>query len=164
MIKLPNPQLMIGYWDDPQLSRATIVRQGGAEWFDTGDVVRVDEDGYVFYLGRSDDVINSAGYRIGPAEVENAITEHSAVQECAAIASPDHERGEIVKALIVLRPGFVGGDLLAKEIQDHVKRVTAPYKYPRKIEFVEALPKTATGKIQRRLLRERELTSKRTAR
>lgn len=164
MIKLPNPQLMIGYWDDPQLSRATIVRQGGAEWFDTGDVVRVDEDGYVFYLGRSDDVINSAGYRIGPAEVENAITEHSAVQECAAIASPDHERGEIVKALIVLRPGFVGGDLLAKEIQDHVKRVTAPYKYPRKIEFVEALPKTVTGKIQRRLLRERELTSKRTAR
>ena len=101
-------------------------------------------------------MINSAGYRIGPVEVENAVIEHMAVQECAVVGSPDVERGEIVKAFVVLRPGILGSDLLAKEIQEHVKRVTAPYKYPRKIEFVDGLPKTATGKIQRRVLRDRE--------
>ena len=156
MIRLPNPQAMIGYWKDPELSQAAIVRRDGDEWINSGDIVKVDEDGYVFYLGRSDDVINSAGYRIGPVEVENAVIEHMAVQECAVVGSPDVERGEIVKAFVVLRPGILGSDLLAKEIQEHVKRVTAPYKYPRKIEFVDGLPKTATGKIQRRVLRDRE--------
>jgi acyl-coenzyme A synthetase/AMP-(fatty) acid ligase len=156
MIRLPNPQAMIGYWSDRELSQAAIVRRDGDEWFNTGDVVKVDEDGYVFYLGRSDDVINSASYRIGPVEVENAVIEHEAVQECAVVGSPDAERGEIVKAFVVLRPGIARSDLLAKEIQEHVKGVTAPYKYPRKIEFVDELPKTATGKIQRRVLRDRE--------
>jgi len=156
MIRLPNPQAMLGYWNDPELTNAAIVRRDGSEWFNTGDIVKVDQDGYVFYLGRSDDVINSAGYRIGPVEVENAVIEHEAVQECAAVASPDAERGEVVKAFVVLRPGLAGSDLLAKDIQEHVKRLTAPYKYPRKIEFVEELPKTASGKIQRRVLRGRE--------
>jgi acyl-coenzyme A synthetase/AMP-(fatty) acid ligase len=156
MIRLPNPQAMIGYWNDPELSAAAIVRRDDGEWFNSGDIVKVDEDGYVFYLGRSDDVINSAGYRIGPVEVENAVMEHVSVQECAVVGSPDTERGEIVKAFVVLRPGIAGSELLAKEIQEHVKRVTAPYKYPRKIEFVDGLPKTATGKIQRRVLRDRE--------
>jgi acyl-coenzyme A synthetase/AMP-(fatty) acid ligase len=156
MIRLPNPQAMLGYWNDPELTSAAIVRRNSSEWFNSGDIVKVDEDGYVFYLGRSDDVINSAGYRIGPAEVENAVIEHEAVQECAVVGSPDAERGEIVKAFIILRPGIAGNDLLAKDIQEHVKRVTAPYKYPRKIEFVHELPKTASGKIQRRVLRDRE--------
>jgi acyl-coenzyme A synthetase/AMP-(fatty) acid ligase len=157
MIRLPHPQFMLGYWNDAALTQASIVRYDGTEWFDTGDVVMIDEDGYLFYLGRSDDVINSAGYRIGPAEVENAVIEHAAVQECAAVGVPDPERGEVVKAFVVLRPGIAGDDALAKDIQEHVKRVTAPYKYPRRIEFVETLPKTPSGKIQRRILRGREL-------
>ena len=159
MIRLPNPQLMLCYWNDPELTRAAIVQNGGAEWFDSGDVVKSDSDGYVFYLGRADDLINSAGYRIGPVEVENALMEHAAVQECAVVASPDADRGEVVKAFIVLRPGIKGDDALAQEIQEHVKRITAPYKYPRKIEFVGQLPKTPTGKIQRRMLRDREFAA-----
>ena len=156
MIKLPNPQLMLGYWNDEELTRRSIMRHDGADWFITGDIVKVDEDGYIYYLGRADDVINSAGYRIGPLEVENAVIEFPAVQECAVVGSPDPERGELVKAFVVLRPGAIASDTLMREIQDHVKRVTAPYKYPRKIEFVDELPKTPTGKIQRRLLREKE--------
>jgi acyl-coenzyme A synthetase/AMP-(fatty) acid ligase len=156
MIRLPTPQAMLGYWNDAELSRASIIRRGDEEWFDTRDLVKVDDDGYMFYLGRSDDIINSAGYRIGPLEVENAVIEHQAVQECAVVGSPDPERGEVVKAFVVLRSGVVESELLAKEIQDHVKRVTAPYKYPRKVEFVDALPKTPTGKIRRRILRDRE--------
>ena len=156
MIRLPNPQAMLGYWNDPEMSRASIIRRGDEEWFDSGDLVKVDDDGYMFYQGRSDDIINSAGYRIGPLEVENAVIEHQAVQECAVVGSPDPERGEVVKAFIVLRSGVAGSELLAGEIQEHVKHVTAPYKYPRKIEFVNALPKTPTGKIRRRILRDRE--------
>jgi acyl-coenzyme A synthetase/AMP-(fatty) acid ligase len=156
MIRLPNPQMMLGYWNDAKLTRAAMVETCGATWFDSGDLVRMDADGYVFYVGRADDLINSGGYRIGPAEVENAVSEHPAVQECAAVASPDVERGEIVKAFVVLRPGAVGSEALAKEIQEHVKRVTAPYKYPRRIEFIDSLPKTPTGKIRRRQLRDQE--------
>jgi acyl-coenzyme A synthetase/AMP-(fatty) acid ligase len=159
MIRLPNPQVMLGYWNDPALTRAATVEAGGATWFDSGDIVRLDADGYVFFVGRADDLINSAGYRIGPAEVENAVSEHPAVQECAAIGSPDAERGEVVKAFVVLRPEAVGSEALAKEIQEHVKRVTAPYKYPRRIEFVDSLPKTPTGKIRRRQLRDQEYAS-----
>jgi acetyl-CoA synthetase len=133
-----------------------MVEACGATWFDSGDLVRLDVDGYLFYLGRADDLINSGGYRIGPAEVENAVSEHPAVQECAAVASPDAERGEVVKVFVVLRPGVVGSEALAKEIQEHVKRVTAPYKYPRRIEFIDSLPKTPTGKIRRRQLRDQE--------
>ena len=159
LIRLPNPQMMLGYWNDVELTRAAMVEAAGTTWFDSGDLVRMDADGYVYYVGRTDDLINSGGYRIGPAEVENAISEHPAVQECAAVASPDAERGEVVKAFIVLRPGFDGGDALARDIQEHVKRVTAPYKYPRRIAFVDSLPKTPTGKIRRRQLRDQEYAS-----
>lgn len=155
-IRLPNPQFMLGYWRDEARTVAAKARVGDAEYFLTGDRVVADDDGYLSYLGRADDVINSAGYRIGPLEVENALMEHPAVQECAAVASPDAERGEVVKAFVVLRDGTDGSDALVAELQAHAKRVTAPYKYPRRIAFVDDLPKTPTGKIRRRLLRDRE--------
>ncbi|MFN8627095.1 MAG: AMP-binding protein [Candidatus Binatia bacterium] len=155
-IRKPNPQLMLGYWHDPQLTASTTVTVDGSEWFLTGDSVIVDADGYLSYGGRADDVINSAGYRIGPLEVEHVLLEHPAVQECAVVASPDPDRGEVAKAFIVLRPGIVGDAVLQRDLQDFVKRATAPYKYPRRLEFVSDLPKTATGKIRRRTLRDRE--------
>jgi acetyl-CoA synthetase len=155
-IRLPNPQVMLGYWQEPALTAAARATIGGAEYWLSGDIVRRDEDGYLFYEGRADDVISSAGYRIGPMEVENALIEHPAVQESAAVASPDAERGEVVKAFVVLRPGHAASAALVRELQEHVKRVTAPYKYPRRIEFVAELPKTASGKLRRRELRDRE--------
>ncbi len=155
-IRLPHPQVMLGYWREPERFAAAKIAVGDAEYWLTGDVVRRDADGYLFYEGRADDVISSAGYRIGPMEVENALIEHPAVQESAAVASPDAERGEVVKAFVVLRPGHAASDALARELQEHVKRVTAPYKYPRRIEFVADLPKTASGKLRRRELRDRE--------
>jgi acyl-coenzyme A synthetase/AMP-(fatty) acid ligase len=120
----------------------------------TGDRVREDEDGYLWFEGRSDDVIISAGYRIGPFEVESALVSHPAVAEAAAVSSPDAERGAVVRAVVVLRPGESPGPALARELQDHVKAETAPYKYPRIVEFADALPKTASGKIRRALLRD----------
>ena len=122
----------------------------------TGDRVRQDEDGYLWFEGRTDDVIISAGYRIGPFEVESALVSHPAVAEAAAVAAPDEERGQVVRAVVVLRPGQAPGDGLARELQDHVKQRTAPYKYPRIVEFAEALPKTASGKIRRAELRASE--------
>ena len=119
----------------------------------TGDRVREDEDGYLWFEGRSDDVIISAGYRIGPFEVESALVSHPAVAEAAAGAAPHAERGSVVRAVVVLREGYEAGDALARELQDHVKAETAPYKYPRVVEFADALPKTASGKIRRALLR-----------
>lgn len=157
-VRLPNPQQMLGYWKEPAKTQAVMVETGGARWFLTGDNAYRDEDGYFFYLGRADDVINSAGYRIGPQEVENALMEHPAVQECAAVGSPDAERGEVVKAFIVLHAGYAASQELAKDLRDHAKRVTAPYKYPRRIAFIDDLPKTVTGKIRRRVLRDREYT------
>jgi len=126
------------------------------DFYLTGDRATKDEDGYLWFVGRSDDVILSAGYRIGPFEVESALIEHPAVQEAAVVASPDPVRYEIVKAYVILRPGFHPTMELAHELQSHVKRVTAPYKYPREIEFVENLPKTISGKIRRVELRNRE--------
>jgi acyl-coenzyme A synthetase/AMP-(fatty) acid ligase len=155
-IRLPNPQVMLGYWRDEALSRQAILEASGAPWFLTNDTVYADEDGYLFYQGRADDVINSAGYRIGPLEVENALIEHDAVQECAVIGAPDPERGEVVKAFVILKPGLRGDEALARALQDHVKRVTAPYKYPRRIEFVADLPRTVSGKLLRRELRDAE--------
>ncbi|HEX6460542.1 MAG TPA: AMP-binding protein [Thermoleophilaceae bacterium] len=119
----------------------------------TGDRVREDEDGYLWFEGRSDDVIISAGYRIGPFEVESALVSHPAVAEAAAVAAPDEERGAVVRAIVVLREGHEGTDELARELQDHVKGETAPYKYPRIVEFANELPKTASGKIRRAVLR-----------
>jgi acetyl-CoA synthetase len=121
----------------------------------TGDRVRRDGDGYLFFEGRRDDVIISAGYRIGPFEVESALVEHPAVAEAAAVAAPDPERGSVVRAFVVLRDGHHPGAVLAGELQEHVKRSTAPYKYPRIVDFVAELPKTPSGKVRRALLRDR---------
>ena len=117
----------------------------------------MDEDGYFWFIGRDDDVIKSSGYRIGPFEVESALMEHPAVQEAAVVGSPDVIRGLVVKAFVVLKPGYRPSESLVKDIQKHVKRVTAPYKYPRAVEFVESLPKTISGKIKRYELREKEM-------
>jgi acyl-coenzyme A synthetase/AMP-(fatty) acid ligase len=123
-----------------------------APWH-TGDRVSVDAEGYLFFEGRADDVIISSGYRIGPFEVESALVSHAAVAEAAAVAAPDSERGSVVRAVIVLRDGYTGTEALARELQDWVKTQTAPYKYPRQVDFVEELPKTTSGKVQRALLR-----------
>jgi acetyl-CoA synthetase len=119
----------------------------------TGDRVREDEDGYFWFEGRTDDLIISAGYRIGPFEVESALVSHPAVAEAAAVACPDEVRGQVVRAVVVLRDGYAPGDTLARELQEHVKAETAPYKYPRVVDFAAELPKTASGKIKRAALR-----------
>lgn len=155
-IRSPNPQIMLGYWQDDERTKQCFIQVDGTTWFITGDTAHMDEDGYIFYEGRDDDMINSAGYRIGPMEVENALMEHPAVQECAAVASPDPDRGEIVKAFVILNKGYIGDDAMVAALQAHNKNLTAPYKYPRKISFVEDLPKTVTGKIQRRALKQSE--------
>jgi acetyl-CoA synthetase len=147
-----NPHYPIGYWNRPEDTEETF----GGEWFHTKDAAQIDEDGYYWYAGRADDVIISAGYRIGPFEVESACVEHPAVLEAAAVASPDKRRGTIVKAFIVLTEGNAPSDSLADEIKKHVRERHSAYAYPREIEFVEDLPKTLTGKIRRVELREAE--------
>ena len=141
------------YWRDPDANAKSF--QG--DWYRTGDTAYRDADGYFWFVGRDDDVINSAAYRIGPFEVESALSEHDAVAETAVVASPDELRGNIVKAFVVLNAGYKPTDSLINELQEHVKEVTAPYKYPRIVEFVHALPKTISGKIRRIELRNREL-------
>src|SRR5216684_3669294 len=144
------------YWRNPDATQACI----RGDWYITGDRAYKDEDGYFWFVGRADDVIISAGYRIGPFEVESALKEHPAVAESAVVASPDEMCGEIVKAFVVLAPGYTASPELASELQEHVKRVTAPYKYPREVEFVDNLPKTISGKIRRVELREMERKKK----
>jgi len=146
------PGLFTDYRGDPERYAACFV----GDWYLTGDRGYVDADGYFWFVSRADDVILSAGYRIGPFEVESALIEHPAVAESAVVASPDETRGAVVKAFVVLAPGYSGSDTLVRELQEHVKNVTAPYKYPRKIEFVDSLPKTVSGKIRRVELRARE--------
>lgn len=141
------------YWRDPEAMERSFV----GDWYLTGDKGYRDEDGYFWFVGRADDVIISAGYRIGPFEVESALIEHPAVAESAVVASPDPVRGEIVKAFVILKPGYVSSDELVISLQDHVKTATAPYKYPRAIDFVTELPKTISGKIRRVELREAEV-------
>ncbi len=150
------PTLFKGYLRDDEQTSET--RRG--EWYLTGDRARIDADGYFWFVGRADDVISSGAYRIGPFEVESALLEHPAVAESAVVGSPDADRGNVVKAFVVLRSGFSAGDALVRELQEHCKRVTAPYKYPREIEFVADLPKTRSGKIRRVELRQRELDRK----
>jgi acetyl-CoA synthetase len=147
-----NPHYPLGYWRNEEAARETF----GGEWFHTKDAAVMDEDGYIWYSGRADDVIIAAGYRIGPFEVESACIEHPAVREAAAVASPDERRGSIVKAFIVLVEGQEGSDALAEEIKVFVRERLSAYAYPRRIEFVADLPKTLTGKIRRIELRERE--------
>jgi acyl-coenzyme A synthetase/AMP-(fatty) acid ligase len=146
------PALFAGYWNAPEETAA--VYRG--DWYVTGDRAVRDEDGYLWFTGRADDVILSAAYRIGPFEVESALLEHVAVAESAVVGKPDADRGQIVKAFVVLRPGRPGDEALVAELQEHCKRVTAPYKYPREIEFVAELPKTRSGKIRRVELRKLE--------
>ena len=147
-----NPAIFDGYWNSPDLDREVF----SGNWYRTGDLARMDADGYLFFEGRADDVILTSGYRIGPFEVEDALVSHPAVVEAAAVASPHRERGEIVKAFVILANGYTPSEKLVKELQDHVKSVTAPYKYPRAIEFVSELPKTTSGKIKRAVLKRRE--------
>jgi len=139
------------YWRDPQ--RNAEAQRG--DWYVTGDRGIRDADGYFWFVGRADDVILSAAYRIGPFEVESALLEHPAVAEAAVVGVPDEIRGQIVKAFVVLAAGCEPGEDLAGELQEHVKATTAPYKYPRRIDFVTELPKTVSGKIRRVELRNR---------
>ena len=136
------PTLFRGYYKNDEETRAS--RRG--EWYLTGDRAQKDDDGYFWFVGRSDDVISSGAYRIGPFEVESALLEHPAVAESAVVGSPDPDRGNVVKAFVVLRPGFEASDALVRELQDHCKRVTAPYKYPREIEFIAGSAENAFGK------------------
>jgi acetyl-CoA synthetase len=152
-----NPHYPIGYWNRPEDSEEVF----GGDWFHTKDAARFDEDGYVWYEGRADDVIISAGYRIGPFEVESVCLEHPAVAEAAAVASPDETKGMIVKAFIVLAEGHEPSDELGREIGAHVRQHLSAYAYPRKVEFVDELPKTLTGKIRRIELRQAELEASR---
>ncbi|MET1178578.1 acyl--CoA ligase [Peribacillus simplex] len=148
-----TPALFVEYYKDPERT-AKALRE---DWYITGDQATKDEDGYFWFEGRSDDIIISSGYTIGPFEVEDALTKHLAVKECAVVASPDEIRGSVVKAFVVLRnPKDVNKEELVLELQEHVKKLTAPYKYPRIIEFVSDLPKTTSGKIRRKELRQQK--------
>lgn len=155
-IRLREPQegIFAGYYKDPELTE-TVMYDG---YYHLGDLAYCDSDGYYWFVGRKDDIIKSSGYRIGPFEVESALMEHPAVLECAITGVPDPEgvRGQLVKATIVLAKGFIPSDELAKELQNYVKKTTAPYKYPRVVEFVRELPKTISGKIRRVEIREND--------
>ena len=144
------PGLFVGYYGNPERTEEAV----GGEYYNLHDMAWRDSDGYCYFVGRNDDVIKCSGYRIGPFEVESALVEHPAVVECAVTAAPDPIRGKVVKATIVLAKGYEGTDALTRELQDHVKKTTAPYKYPRIIEYVDELPKTIGGKIKRKLIRQ----------
>ncbi|TJW12075.1 AMP-binding protein [Parvibacter caecicola] len=143
------PGLFVGYFHDEEKTRESV----GGEYYNLHDMAWRDSDGYCFFVGRNDDVIKCSGYRIGPFEVESALVEHPAVVECAVTAAPDPVRGNVVKATIVLARGYEPSGDLTRELQNHVKKTTAPYKYPRIVEYVEELPKTIGGKIKRKLIR-----------
>ncbi len=144
------PGLFVGYYHDDEKTREAV----GGDYYNLHDMAWRDSDGYCFFVGRNDDVIKCSGYRIGPFEVESALVEHPAVVECAVTAAPDPIRGKVVKATVVLARGWEPSDELVKELQNHVKKTTAPYKYPRIVEFVDELPKTIGGKIKRKLIRQ----------
>ncbi|OWV89279.1 AMP-binding protein [Rhizobium sp. R693] len=153
-IRRPDPVMFLGYWSDA----AATERKFAGDWLLTGDIGRQDADGYLTFFGRDDDVITSSGYRIGPAEIEDCLSGHPAVQLAAAIGKPDPVRTEIVKAYVVLAPGYEPDDRLALEIGEWVKMRLSMHEYPREVEFVSELPLTTTGKVIRRLLRERAST------
>jgi acetyl-CoA synthetase len=154
----PDPVLFLGYWNNEDATR----NKYSGDWCRTGDLATPDEDGYLWYGGRADDMFKAAGYRIGPAEIENCLVSHPAVQNAAVVPKPDPERGNLVKAFIVLAPGVERSPqadaALIAELQQHVRGKLAPYEYPKEIEFLDALPMTTTGKVQRRVLREKEAT------
>lgn len=147
-----DPVFFLEYWNNPQATADKFI----GDWGLTGDQGKMDEDGYLWYQGRSDDVIKSAGYRIGPAEIESCLVKHPAVANAAVIGKPDATRGALIKAFIVLQPGQKPSKALEEDIQKHVRGRLAPYEYPKEIEFIDALPMTTTGKVQRKELRKRE--------
>ncbi|HEY6133456.1 MAG TPA: AMP-binding protein [Rubrivivax sp.] len=152
----PDPVFFLGYWKNDAATRAKFTGATDDSWCRTGDMAIMDAGGYLWYQGRSDDMFKAAGYRIGPSEIENCLVKHPAVANAAVVPKPDAERGAVVKAFVVLAPGFVGGAALVQELQAHVRGKLAPYEYPKEVEFIEALPMTTTGKVQRRVLRLRE--------
>jgi acetyl-CoA synthetase len=147
-----DPVFFLGYWGNPEATRDKFI----GDWGCTGDLASRDEQGYLWYQGRADDVFKSAGYRIGPSEIENCLLKHGSVANAAVIGRPDPERTNIVKAFIVLQPGVEGTPTLVEALKLHVRDKLAPYEYPKEIEFIDSLPMTTTGKVQRRVLRERE--------
>lgn len=148
-VRWPDPVMFLGYWQNPQATREKYL----GDWLLTGDLGRADGDGYLYFAGRKDDVINSAGYRIGPTEIESTLIKHPAVAMAAVIGVPDDIRGEVVKAYITTKQGVEGSDALAREIQAFVKTRLAAYEYPREVEFIAQMPLTTTGKIRRSALR-----------
>lgn len=150
-VKRPDPVMFLGYWQNPNATKEKYL----GEWLLTGDLARADDDGYLYFAGRKDDVINSAGYRIGPTEIESTLMKHPAVAMAAVIGVPDEIRGEVVKAYITTKQGIEGSPRLANEIQAFVKTRLAAYEYPREVEFVDQMPLTTTGKIRRNELRTR---------
>jgi acetyl-CoA synthetase len=152
----PDPVFFVEYAGNPE---GTANKYTG-DWCRTGDLAKRDRDGYLWYQGRADDMFKAAGYRIGPSEIENCLVKHPAVANAAVVPSPDEMRGNVVKAFIVLAAGHVPSPALEDDIQQHVRRFLAPYEYPKEIEFIDALPMTTTGKVQRRVLRERERARK----
>jgi acetyl-CoA synthetase len=152
----PDPVFFLGYWANQAATAAKFTGNPGASWCRTGDTAVMDAQGYLWYQGRSDDVFKAAGYRIGPSEIENCLVKHPAVANAAVVPKPDAERGAVVKAYVVLAAGHTGSDALVRTLQQHVRGQLAPYEYPKEIEFIEALPMTTTGKVQRRVLRLQE--------
>ncbi|MCZ6592360.1 MAG: acyl-CoA synthetase [Alphaproteobacteria bacterium] len=156
--KAPDPVMFLEYWKQPEATRDKFVTDAkGDKWLVTGDTAKQDEEGWIYFIGRDDDVITSSGYRIGPAEVEDCLFAHPAVALSAVIGVPDPARTERVKAFVILNDGFEPSDDLAREVQEHVKYRLAAHEYPRDVEFVSELPMTTTGKIKRKVLREREV-------
>ncbi len=151
-VRRPDPVMFLGYWNNPEATREKFI----GDWLVTGDTGTKDADGYVTFVGRDDDVITSAGYRIGPGPIEDCLLGHPAVRMAAVVGAPDAERTEIVKAYVVLEPGVVASETLTRELQDHVRTRLAAHEYPRQVRYVDALPMTTTGKIIRRELRDRK--------
>jgi acetyl-CoA synthetase len=155
----PDPVFFLEYYGNPEGTRAKF----SGDWCRTGDIATADDDGYLWYQGRADDMFKAAGYRIGPSEIENCLVRHPAVANAAVVPSPDETRGNVVKAFIVLAQGHAASAALEEDIAQHVRRHLAPYEYPKLIEFIDALPMTTTGKVQRKVLREREAARRRAA-
>jgi acetyl-CoA synthetase len=151
-----DPIFFLGYWNNPVATAKKYTGKDSTGWCRTGDMASMDADGYLWYQGRSDDMFKAAGYRIGPSEVENCLVKHPAVLNAAVVPKPDAERGALVKAYVVLAAGFQPSDALIAELQLHVRGKLAPYEYPKEIEFIDSLPMTTTGKVQRRVLRLQE--------
>jgi acetyl-CoA synthetase len=151
-----DPVFFLGYWKNDEATRAKFTGSPDDSWCRTGDMAVMDDDGYLWYQGRSDDMFKAAGYRIGPSEIENCLVKHPAVANAAVVPKPDAERGAVVKAYVVLAAGYKASKRLVEQLQQHVRGQLAPYEYPKEIEFIASLPMTTTGKVQRRVLRLQE--------